>query len=313
MIAVDWGTSSFRAYRLDEAGGIRETRTAPAGILTVAAGGFPATLEAQLGDWPDDAPIVMSGMIGSRQGWREAPYVECPTDAAAIARGILRVEWGAGRRAWIIPGLSCRDAAGIPDVMRGEETQILGVLAALPPADAVICLPGTHSKWARVSDGRILSFATAMTGEVFAVLRRHSILGRLMPPEAAAEASVDEYWFRAGLRRAGEAGGLLHHLFGVRSRGLFAEVAEAALASYLSGILIGREIADLAPPASDGPVHLIGAKDLVQLYALALGEGGRKVVTLDPDCVAQGIFRLAEHLSREAPHPTLSPQAGRGL
>ena len=178
MIAVDWGTSGFRAYRLDEAGGIRETRTAPAGILTVAAGGFPAALEARLGDWLDDTPIVMSGMIGSRQGWREAPYVECPADAAAIARGLLPVEWAAGRRGWIVPGLSCRDAAGIPDVMRGEETQILGALAALPPADAVICLPGTHSKWARVSDGRILSFATAMTGEVFAVLRRHSILGR---------------------------------------------------------------------------------------------------------------------------------------
>src|SRR5215469_12506050 len=132
MIAVDWGTSSFRAYRLDKAGGVREMRTAPAGILTVAAGGFPAALEAQLADWLDDVPIVMSGMIGSRQGWREVPYVECPADAAAIARGIVPVDWGTGRLAWIIPGLTCRDAASVPDVMRGEETQILGALAALP-------------------------------------------------------------------------------------------------------------------------------------------------------------------------------------
>jgi 2-dehydro-3-deoxygalactonokinase len=310
MIAVDWGTSSFRAYRLDGMGRVLDLRAAPAGILTIAAGGFPAALETQLGDWLDDAPIVMSGMIGSRQGWREVPYVECPADVAAIARGLAPVEWGAGQRAWIVPGLSCRDVAGVPDVMRGEETQILGALEALPAGEAVICLPGTHSKWARVREGRILSFATAMTGEAFAVLRRHSILGRLMPE--GSDGATDAGWFHAGLRRAGEPGGLLHHLFGVRSRGLFGEVPEAGLASYLSGMLIGREIADMAPPAGC-PVHLIGAKDLVALYALALPESGREPIALDADCVARGLFRLAAHLSREAPHPTLSPQAGRGL
>ncbi len=262
MIALDWGTSSLRAYRLDGAGRIRARREAPAGIMTVAAGGFAEGLEAQLGDWIDDTPIVMSGMIGSRQGWLEVPYAECPAGAAEIARGLRPIVWNAGRRrGWIAPGLSCRDAAGVPDVMRGEETQIIGALAALPDGEATICLPGTHSKWVRWRDGRIAGFATAFT---------------------------------AGLRRAEERGGLLHHLFGARTRGLFGDVAEDALPSYLSGVLIGHEIAALAPPA--GVVHLIGAPALVALYSEALAAHGCTSRTLDSDCVARGLFLLASHL-----------------
>jgi 2-dehydro-3-deoxygalactonokinase len=257
MIAVDWGTSSLRIYRLDETGAIRARREAPSGIMTVAAGGFAATLEAELGDWIDDTPIVMSGMIGSRQGWREVPYAECPAGAGDIARLMGTVEWGKGRRAWIAPGLSCRDEAGVPDVMRGEETQIIGALAELPAGDATICLPGTHSKWVRWRGGRIAGFATAMTGEVFAVLRRHSILGRLMAEGGDAH---DPAAFVAGLRRAGEAGGLLHHLFGARTRGLFGELGESALPSYLSGILIGNEIAALAPGGERVQLFLAAAR-----------------------------------------------------
>ncbi len=296
MIAVDWGTSSFRAYRLDAEGRVCGTRSASAGIMAVAAGDFPRTLEEQLGDWLDDSPIVMSGMIGSRQGWLEIPYADCPAGAAEIARGVRSVTWGSGRRAWIVPGLSCRNEAGVPDVMRGEETQLLGGLGDLPRGEATICLPGTHSKWVRLRDGQILSFATAMTGEAFAVLRRHSILGRLMPEGGDRD---DETWFDAGVRRAGEAGGVLHHLFGVRARGLFGEVPAEALSSYLSGILIGREIADLAP--ATGMIHLIGAPHLSALYDRALRASGRTPRILDPDCVARGLFLLASHLPNETP------------
>jgi len=292
MIAVDWGTSTLRAYRLDEAGRIGARREAPAGIMTVAVQSFAKVLEAQLGDWIDDTPIVMSGMIGSRQGWLEVPYAECPVGAAEIARGLRPIVWNAGRRrGWIAPGLSYRDANGIPDVMRGEETQIIGALADLPEGEATICLPGTHSKWVRWRDGRIVAFATAMTGEVFAVLRRHSILGRLM---SETDAGHDGAAFAAGLRRAAEKGGLLHHLFGARTRGLFGEVAEGALPSYLSGILIGHEIAALAP--SEGVVHLIGAPGLVALYREALAVRGCDSRMLDSDCVARGLFLLASHL-----------------
>src|SRR5438309_5218938 len=133
MIAVDWGTSSLRIYRLDESGAIRARRESPSGIMSVAGGAFAETLEAQLQDWIDDEPIVMSGMIGSRQGWLEVPYAECPAGAAEIARGLWPIVWKTGRRrGWIAPGLSYRDAKGVPDVMRGEETQIIGALADLP-------------------------------------------------------------------------------------------------------------------------------------------------------------------------------------
>src|SRR5262249_35103718 len=141
----------------------------------------PAALAGELAGWPADPLILMSGMAGSRQGWAELPYAECPADAASLAAGMRRMEWPEGGSAvWIVPGLACRDAAGGPDVMRGGETQIVGAVAGLPKSGATLCLPGTHSKWVRVEEGRIRSFATAMTGELFAVLRRHSILGRLM-------------------------------------------------------------------------------------------------------------------------------------
>jgi 2-dehydro-3-deoxygalactonokinase len=291
VIALDWGLSSFRAFRMAPDGGITEQRSAPAGILGIADRAFEATLVAQIGDWLDDRPIVAAGMIGSRQGWLEMPYAECPAGAAAIARGLREIAWGDGRRAWIAPGLSCRDEAGVPDVMRGEETQIIGALAELPPGEASICLPGTHSKWVRWRGGRIVGFATAMTGEAFAVLRRHSILGRLMPEGGDGH---DRAAFAAGLRRAGEAGGLLHHLFGARTRGLFGELGESALPSYLSGILIGHEIAALAPKRQI--VHLIGAAALVGLYRDALAAAGRDSRIVDADCVARGLFRLAAQL-----------------
>ncbi|HZS83187.1 MAG TPA: 2-dehydro-3-deoxygalactonokinase [Stellaceae bacterium] len=302
MIAVDWGTSSFRAYRLDAAGRIRDRRAAPAGILSVAEGGFPAALETQLGDWIEETPILMSGMVGSRQGWLEAPYADCPAGAAEIARLMRRVSWEGGRReAWIVPGLACRDAAAVADVMRGEETQILGAAEELPEGAAILCLPGTHSKWVRLDSGRILDFATAMTGEAFAVLRRHSILGRLMPPEGAAAAITADAAFDAGLARAGDPGGLLHHLFGVRSRALFGEIAPAALPAYLSGVLIGRELADLLP-REGGIVHIIAEPGLARLYAHALAAAGRKARILDPDCVARGLYRLAAHLPKRGGH-----------
>jgi 2-dehydro-3-deoxygalactonokinase len=290
MIAIDWGTSSFRAYRLDAGGSVLERRSAPLGIMQVEGGAFADALESQVGDWltAGDTPVLMSGMIGSRQGWVEAPYVGCPAAAERIAAALCEVRWGK-RRAWIAPGLSSRDAAGVPDVMRGEETQILGVLDQLP-ATAWICLPGTHSKWVEVHDGTIVRFATHMTGEVFALLKSHSILGRMM-----RDAPIDMQWFAAGVRRAQDAGGLLHHLFGVRARGLFGELPEEASASYLSGTLIGHELVCARSAAAN--VFLLGAKPLVDLYQHALRQFGREATVLDPDAVARGLFRLGAQLN----------------
>ena len=287
MLAVDWGTTGFRAYRLGGDGGILDARSAPAGILSVKDGAFAAVLEEHAGDWIEsgETPIVMSGMIGSRQGWAEVPYASCPAGLEQIAAGLRKVAWN-GREAWIAPGLSCRDESGVPDVMRGEEMQILGALDQMGPGRHTVCLPGTHSKWVEVADGRIMSLATHMTGEAFAVMKAHSILGRMMK-----DGSADTAAFEEGVRRSGEAGGLLHHLFGVRARALFGELSDAASPSYLSGLLIGHEIRAARNRASR--VHLLGTTQLGEAYRQAFAALGMESRTLDPDAVTTGLFRLA--------------------
>jgi 2-dehydro-3-deoxygalactonokinase len=159
-------------------------------------------------------------MIGSRQGWLEVPYAACPAGFEEIAAGMRKVTWNGGT-AWIAPGLTCRDEAGIPDVMRGEEVQILGVLDRLGPGAHTVCLPGTHSKWVEVTDGRIARFTTHMTGEAFAVFKAHSILGKMMNDGATDAAAFED----GGAARRTPAA-LLHHLFGVRARGLFGELTK---------------------------------------------------------------------------------------
>jgi 2-dehydro-3-deoxygalactonokinase len=293
MIAIDWGTSAFRAYRLAPDGTIADKRAAQLGILAVKDAKFADALESQVGDWLDagEAPVVMSGMIGSRQGWKEAPYAPCPAGVKEIAARMVEVRWGASRSAWIVPGLSCRDAQGVPDVMRGEETQIVGALEDVSARSAWVCLPGTHSKWVRVEVGKIMRFATYMTGEVFGVMKAHSILGRMM-----AEAQTDPVAFESGVLRARDSGGLLHHLFGVRARGLFGDLSDDDSAAYLSGLLIGHELA--AIPRLTGAVYLLGAPELSHLYAEALKSYGVDVGILDPDSAVRGLFKLAQTLAR---------------
>ncbi|MFN0178867.1 MAG: 2-dehydro-3-deoxygalactonokinase [Gemmatimonadales bacterium] len=288
MIAIDWGTSSCRAYRLDPAGAILERRDSPHGIDRIE-GTFAARLDLMVGDWLSAGvgPVVMSGMIGSRNGWVEVPYLPCPAGVEEIATGFREVRWS-GHRGWIAPGLSCRDRDGVPEVMRGEETQLVGVLDQLPAA-ATVCLPGTHSKWVEVRDGRIVRFTTYLTGEVFATLRDHSILRH-----GITAAAPHPEWFAEGLARAATVGGLLHHLFGVRTRALFAEVPPEGVASYLSGILIGHELATVV--LGVGPLFLLGAAPLTDLYRQGLASLGRPAEVLDPDAAARGLSRLARHL-----------------
>ena len=286
MIAIDWGTSSFRAYRVDAKGATLERRSAARGILTVPQNDFAGVLAAEIGDWLDrePGPIVMSGMIGSRQGWIEVPYVECPAAPETIARSCKQVAWHDGRQALIVPGVSCRDASGVPDVMRGEETQIFGALSELP-AEATVCLPGTHSKFARIRGGRIQDFATSMTGEAFATLWQHSILGRLGSSDTVDDLDA----FDAGIDRSAQSQGLLHHLFGVRARGLFGEIQPSSLASYLSGILIGHEIRASEP---SGPVAIIGAIELARLYGRALGRLRVEVRLIHSEHAARGLWLI---------------------
>lgn len=289
LIGLDWGTSNCRAFRIAHDGAVLETREAARGILAVEDGDFAGAFAALVGDWRKahpQAPVLMSGMIGSRQGWAEAPYVELPADAVTLAAALAPVPGDVAR---IVPGLAGPALAGGRDVMRGEETQIVGALDALDGGSGVLCLPGTHSKWARVERGRIVSFATFMTGEVYGVLRAHSILGRLMQGDAHDAAA-----FADGIMRGRGEGGLLHQLFAVRTDGLFDAKPPAALASFLSGLLIGHEIraARLAMPAAT--VVLVGAPALTRRYrdALAVERIGATIVAGDA-AAARGLSYIA--------------------
>jgi 2-dehydro-3-deoxygalactonokinase len=287
MIAIDWGTTSLRAFRLDEGGTVLEQRRSAAGVLEVA-GQFATVLGTAIHGW-EDPLIVMAGMIGSRQGWIEVPYVDCPAGPREIATALHRVpplEFD-GRDLWIIPGLRARDPAGGFDVMRGEETQICGVIDELGLQRQNVCLPGTHSKRASVAAGRIETFATAMTGEIFELLCAHSVLGRLMSP--ARELDLDA--FARGVTHAKRDGDLLHHLFAVRTLGLFDLLLREQLRSFLSGLLIGHELNDLS--ADSGTVHLIAAPDLLHAYEVALRLRGHAARAHAEVAAAHGCHRLA--------------------
>lgn len=294
MLAIDWGLSSFRAWRLAPDGAVTAHMAGPQGIRGIAPGGFADALAGLLRDWPDaaSAPMLLCGMVGSRLGWAEAPYVPCPALAGDIAAGLLAVPGRPG--GFIVPGLICRNG-GVADVMRGEETQLIGLLPSLGKGRHLVCLPGTHSKWATVEDGAILGFRTAMTGELYALMRTHSTLAPVLPGTAPGQgadgAEEDEAAFAAGLARAAAPGGLTHHLFGVRAAALAGDMAAGALAAFLSGLLIGHEIAGLGERA--GTVHLVGAAGLAARYARALRGLGRRPVVHGEAVTAAGLAAIA--------------------
>jgi 2-dehydro-3-deoxygalactonokinase len=292
VIAVDWGTSSLRAYRIDVEGAVREERASDAGV-TNCQGAFEAVLGAQLVGW-DDPVIVMAGMIGSRSGWKEVPYVACPAGIDELAAALCPIEAPAlaGRRVYIAPGVCDRPADSPPEVMRGEETQLLGLLGSLPQAGTLtVCLPGTHSKWVEATDGRIRTLRTAMTGELYALLRKHSLLAALMPPPGDGDVD-DEDAFALGVAASARGGGLANHLFGVRTQGLFGLLGPAQAPSYLSGLLIGHEARSLRAPTTS-QVHLVGASALVERYRRALEQLQVSAVTHAETLTATGLVRIA--------------------
>jgi 2-dehydro-3-deoxygalactonokinase len=276
LIGIDWGTTSFRAWRIDATGNLLETRAAAAGILRVPGSAFEAALEREIGDWLEagpQPPLIASGMITSRQGWVEVPYCPCPAGSAEIAHGLVSHRTGKARKIHFVPGLSLVGDDGVPDVMRGEETQILGELGESREPRLMV-LPGTHSKWALAQNGRIVWFATFMTGEVYGVLVQHSILGRMMQGEAQ-----DEPAFLQGVAYARTGGGgVLKKLFSARTLGLLERLPGEAVGSYLSGLLIGAEIAGaiecVAASGAMAEITVIGESALAERYRVALDAAG---------------------------------------
>lgn len=300
LLAVDWGTSSLRGALLAEDGRVLQERSFARGILSVPAGGFPTVFDECFGDWMATQPdllCLMAGMVGSRQGWLEAPYCACPAGFADIAAQLAWVEPG---RIAIVPGLSGERAglpgdavlATLPDVMRGEETQVFGALQTLGRRDALLVLPGTHSKWVRVQEGCITGFTTFMTGEVFALLRQHSILARTLPVD---EAALDEAAFTRGVRLAMQSTSLLQTAFSTRTLALFERLPAAALASYLSGLVIGEELR-AQQLARDTRVVLIANDALTQRYRLALAQCGVQADSPGAQVTWAGLHAIAKTL-----------------
>lgn len=290
MIAVDWGTSNFRAFLLDADGTILSRRSSPRGILQVEGAQFADALRAEVGEWlaQGESRILLCGMVGSRQGWVEAKYLPCPVGISDLANSVTKVPFDSADIR-LVPGVAAQDIDGIPEVMRGEETQAASLLES-SANDSLVCFPGTHSKWIHLIDHKIASFTTSMTGEMYAAIRKQTILGRTM----AADSLTDNAAFLQGIARSANAGGLLHHLFGVRTLTLMDKLKEEAAASYLSGLLIGHEVRSAMP--NPGSVHLVGAAPLCALYAQAIEACGGSATVEEEDAAARGLAAIGRRL-----------------
>jgi len=273
FLAVDWGTSKVRAWRIDADGLTSAQRELPLGVSKIEPGQAQSVFAREIAAPLEAAslPALMCGMIGSNLGWTSVPYVDCPAGAAEIRDALVTVKHNPTVR--IAPGLRCQGVAGTVDVMRGEETQLLGWMQSAPDGGTgrhIVCLPGTHAKWALIDNWRITRFVTAMTGELFEVLRTHSVL------RSEDEPRQDDA-FLEGLTAAGDGGALSTRLFSARARVVAGGADNSTTSSYLSGLLIGAEAAAVPPLLSvtpREPIIVVGAAALAQRYKSALEARG---------------------------------------
>jgi 2-dehydro-3-deoxygalactonokinase len=295
LLAIDWGSSALRGALVADDGIVVDERSAPRGMLTVEPGGFDAAFEAEFGDWMDwpGTTCLMAGMVGSRQGWVEADYVECPCGLDDFVGRLQRVGPESSRKRRdiaIVPGARC-EHDGVPDVLRGEEVKVLGALDLLGVADAVIVSPGTHSKWMTVTAGRLADFSTAMSGEMYALLHRHSILAKSIPEADDDDEVFDGAAFDDGVRRALQGCSLLQTAFGVRTLALFDRLPASARSSYLSGLVIGDELR-CRPLEPGSEVVLVGAAALTDRFERALSLCAVRVRVFGQEAVWRGLWSL---------------------
>ncbi|QBQ95884.1 2-dehydro-3-deoxygalactonokinase [Paraburkholderia pallida] len=319
LIALDWGTTSLRAYLFDAAGEVLDTRISTAGIMNLPVpaeeGGFDAAFDEACGVWLAQGsalPVLAAGMVGSAQGWVSAPYVETPASEDALVASIVKVRAACGVELAVVPGVL--EPGALPNVMRGEETQIFGALGAQAGAHAVpvsrpevqaqaaaqmlIGLPGTHAKWVVVEGASIARFYTFMTGEVYAALTAHTILGRTMKRPVVPDTAA----FLRGVTVAREHGsaGVLATAFSTRTLGLTDQLAADEQPDYLSGLLIGHELAGLEAVLARRDVELaacaprlIGADALCERYRLALAQFGCSGAQIVHRATERGLWRIA--------------------
>jgi len=303
LISIDWGTSSLRVCRLGLEGEVLERRESDRGLMQIANGDFAGALAEQAGDWIDASiPVIASGMVTSRQGWLEVPYVSCPVALDQLANSMASVSFEQKRAdktaeaavVHLVPGVDCIRDDGLPDVMRGEETQLLGCEAQ---SGDIIVMPGTHSKWVLMNSTGIETFYTCMTGELYGVMTTHSILGKLI---SNSRDNADA--FERGVERAKNSGGrVIADLFGARSLALADQLAPESIASWLSGLLLGAEIAQMTE--RDGPiaqaiernasVTIAGSAELTQRYSGALDTFGINADAVGNDVTARGHWEIA--------------------
>ena len=282
FIAVDWGTTNRRAYLIEADGTVARHERDAGGVTAIRPGGFAdeaAAIRGRLGD----LPMLCAGMVGSDRGWAKAPYIACPAGLDELAGALHWIEPG---RTAILPGVSLLEH-GRADVMRGEEVQLLGAAAAgLVPQDALLCQPGTHCKWAELAAGRIRRFTTAMTGELFALLKGHSLLAGLLGGTVAADAA-----FLEGVAAA-RRDDLLAGLFELRAQVLLGRRPPDQGAAYASGLLIGSDVA--ARPIG-GSVHVLAEPGLGGLYRAAIEALGGRAVPVDVEqAFIRGMVEIRE-------------------
>ena len=296
LVALDWGSSSLRGALLDRQGKVLQERACAQGILNVKLGTFAEVFRDFCGDWMqgEDALCLISGMAGSRQGWLEAPYCPCPAGFLELAQALAWLPSVPNLRGRIgmVPGMSC-ERLGLPDVMRGEEVQIMGAVHLLGLRDATLILPGTHSKWVQWRSARVEHFSTFMTGEFYGLLRRHSILARTLPAE---DGPLQWQAFDEGVERALSDASLLHTAFSTRTLALFERLTADALPSYLSGLVIGEELRAQATIALELPLVLIGSAPLTSRYQRALAQRSIQAQVLGPEAGWQGLWSIAGQL-----------------
>ena len=306
LLALDWGTSVLRAYLLGDGGVVLEERRERWGIMNLPEGGFVGALQGIAGDWRAAAPdlsVIACGMVGSAQGLREAPYTPCPAGEDALASALLAVEVAPGFRLHIVPGVR-RDGER-PDVMRGEETQVVGVLARAPElaANALLVMPGTHSKWVQVEDGRIVDFHTYMTGELFALLSEHSILGCPARSAPASDGPPANEAFERGVTSIRDQleTSATAMLFSARALVLTGRLRAKDSLEYLSGLLVGEELRSgfaagvrtQSRSASGEALTLVGDASLCARYRRAMAVFGLDEAPLIEDAASAGLWQIA--------------------